>query len=319
MKDVSPDGWILPGAVRLEPGRNGLPRIAVATPLAEAHIYLHGAHVAHFCPRVGGAKEPFLFMSGSSWFEPGKPIRGGIPVVFPWFGRHRTDPAAPQHGFARLREWSLCGAEALPGGVVAVTLGLDSDDATRVLWPHDFRIEMRVEVGSMLSVELAVTNRSPVPFTYEEALHTYLALADARQAVIEGLDGPYVSTIGGGWVTHEDSPGPVFLAAETDRIYLGNRACVTVRDPAGRRALVVDREGSDAAVLWNPWIAKAKAMPDFGDDEWLFMVCVEACNVAEHAVTLAPGATHRLCTTIRAESQSVFPVANGESLPYRTC
>lgn len=301
MKGVSPDGWILPGAARLEPGRNGLPRVAVATPLAEAHIYLHGAHVAHFRPRAGPSTEPFLFMSGSSWFEPGKPIRGGIPVVFPWFGRRRDDPAAPQHGFARLREWSLRGARVLPGGAVEITLGLDSDDATRALWPHDFRLELRAVVGSTLSVELAVANRSAAPFSYEEALHTYLAVADVRQVVVEGLDGPYVSTIGGGRVTREDPTGPVRLVTETDRIYLGNRARATVRDPAAKRVLVVDREGSDAAVLWNPWIAKAKAMPDFGDNEWPFMVCVEACNVEDRAVTLAPGATHRLRTMIRAD------------------
>jgi len=61
-----------------------------------------------------------------------------------------------------------------------------------------------------------VVNRSAAPFSYEEALHTYLAVADARRVVVEGFDGPYVSTRGGGWVTREDPPGPVRLVAETD-------------------------------------------------------------------------------------------------------
>ena len=44
--------------------------------------------------------------------------------------------------------------------------------------------------------------------------------------------------------------------------------------------------------------AKAKAMPDYGDEEWPEMVCVETCNVNAHAVRLAPGATHTMTGTI---------------------
>ncbi|MCC7518175.1 MAG: D-hexose-6-phosphate mutarotase [Verrucomicrobiae bacterium] len=295
------DGWILPGAARLEAGEGGLSRIVVATPRTEGQIYLHGAHIGYHRPLEGPSRAPTLFMSRSSWFEEGKPIRGGIPVVFPWFGRRADDPTAPQHGFARLRSWTLRSAECRPDGTVAVVLGLESDPATRALWPHDFALELRAEFGVALSVELAVTNRGAAPFVFEEALHTYLAVADARRVVVEGFGGPYVDTSGGARTARKSPAGPIRLAGETDRIYSGHRARVTVRDPEGKRALVVEREGSDSAVLWNPWIAKAKAMPDFGDDEWPLMLCVEAGNVADCAVTLAPGATHRLRTRIFAE------------------
>lgn len=300
--NASSEDWILPGLVRREAGNNRLPRLAVSTPLAEAHLYLHGAHVTHFRPKAGPSTAPCLFLSGSSWFDAGRPIRGGIPVVFPWFGRRREDPAAPQHGFARLREWTLRGAECLAGGDVAIVLSLESDAETRALWPHDFRLALRVTVGTALSVELSATNLSPSAFTFEEALHTYLAVADARQVVVEGFSGPFADTSGGGWRVREEAAVPVRLAGETDRIYLGHRGRIVVRDPGGKRSLAVEREGSDAAVLWNPWIAKAKAMPDFGDDEWPFMLCVEAGNVADRAVTLPPGATHRLTTRILAEA-----------------
>lgn len=298
---MSAQDWILPGLARRETGENGLPRIAVNTPLAEAHLYFHGAHLTHFRPKSGPSTTPYLFMSGSSWFAAGRPIRGGIPVVFPWFGRRRDDPAAPQHGFARLREWSLRGAAPQPDGAVAVVLALESDAETRSLWPHDFRLELRVVVGNSLLVELRATNLSPSAFTFEEALHTYLAVADVRQVVVQGFHGPFADTSGGGWKIRQEAEGPVRLAAETDRIYLGHRNRIVVQDPTGKRALAVEREGSDAAVLWNPWIAKAKAMPDFGDDEWPFMLCVEAGNVADCAVTLPPGATHRLATRLLAE------------------
>jgi glucose-6-phosphate 1-epimerase len=38
-------------------------------------------------------------------------------------------------------------------------------------------------------------------------------------------------------------------------------------------------------------------MPDFGDDEWTGMVCVETANVLDDAVSLAPGESHTMTAT----------------------
>jgi glucose-6-phosphate 1-epimerase len=43
-------------------------------------------------------------------------------------------------------------------------------------------------------------------------------------------------------------------------------------------------------------------MPDFGDDEYPHMLCVESGNVRGDAVTLAPGASVVLSVTIESES-----------------
>ena len=74
------------------PGRGGLPRLVIRNPLAEAEIYLHGATVTHYQP---AGQKPVLFVSGKSAFEPGKAIRGGAPICWPWFGPHPTDPSQP--------------------------------------------------------------------------------------------------------------------------------------------------------------------------------------------------------------------------------
>ena len=94
----------LPDTVRIEAGQGGLRRVVVDTALAKAEIYLLGAHVTHFQPR---GQKPVLFMSGKSWFEAGKPIRGGVPICFPWFGPRQDGRQGPVHGFARLSEWEL--------------------------------------------------------------------------------------------------------------------------------------------------------------------------------------------------------------------
>src|SRR6202034_178268 len=111
----------IPGIVSIEPGRGGLARIAVTADQAEAHVYLHGAHVTHFRPRAG---QDVLFLSGKSLFEPGKAIRGGVPVIFPWFGAKADNAAAPAHGLARTTEWTLAEAAALANGSVTLTLEL---------------------------------------------------------------------------------------------------------------------------------------------------------------------------------------------------
>jgi D-hexose-6-phosphate mutarotase len=54
-------------------------------------------------------------------------------------------------------------------------------------------------------------------------------------------------------------------------------------------------------VVWNPWIAKAKAMPDFGDEEYKTMLCVESGNVADNALTLSPGESASLKVVLASE------------------
>jgi glucose-6-phosphate 1-epimerase len=79
------------------------------------------------------------------------------------------------------------------------------------------------------------------------------------------------------------------IAGEVDRTYQDSAATVEIRDPVLHRTLRVRKSGSKSTVVWNPWLAKSQRLPDFGDDEYLQMVCVESGNIAEHAITLTPG------------------------------
>ena len=289
----------LPGTIRIEPGHGGLRRVVIGTAQADAEIYLHGAHVTQFQPR---GQKPVLFMSGKSWFEDGKPIRGGVPVCFPWFGPRQDGKTGPAHGFARLLEWDLIGAQETRDGAVEINLRFASDAAPRKKWDSGFEVNYRVTVGTALGMELRVRNPSNQPMRFEEALHTYLAVGDVRQVRIEGLAGTSYSDRVGTPHTETEGAAPIRIVAETDRIYMDTQATCVVHDPGRQRRLVVEKTGSDTTVLWNPWIAKAQAMPDFGDDEWPAMLCIETCNVREHAVTLAPGQSHAMGAVIRVET-----------------
>ena len=95
-------------------------------------------------------------------------------------------------------------------------------------------------------------------------------------------------------------PGEVTITAETDRVYFHAFRGAVIHDPALKRDLVLDKTNSDTGVVWNPWIAKSHNMPDFGDDEFHRMICVETCNVDYDSPTLAPGQSHTMTTRLAA-------------------
>src|SRR5262249_2924492 len=124
-----------------------------------------------------------------SQFVAGRAIRGGVPVIFPWFGPRADAPSAPEHGFARVAEWFVESVGRSDDGSVAVVLGLDATDATRATWPHAFHLRHRVVVGKHVEMEFEVENRSRSSLTFEEALHTYLLVGDVREVTVLGLEG----------------------------------------------------------------------------------------------------------------------------------
>ncbi|HEX8297064.1 MAG TPA: D-hexose-6-phosphate mutarotase, partial [Chthoniobacteraceae bacterium] len=279
-----------------EAGLGGLTRLRISSALSEAGIYLQGAHLDHFRP-VDAA--PLLFLSDDSLFAPGKPIRGGVPVCFPWFGPHPQDSTLPAHGFARISEWEV---ESLTGSMAAgvtVVFRLTSNAETRALWPHDFVARLRIEATEQLVMTLEVENPSAIPIQFEEALHTYFEVSDVRQVSVTGLEGAAYFDKTDGMKAKHLSREPLLVVLETDRIFPANQARCIIDDPGSPRRIIVEKSGSNSTVVWNPWVAKAAALPDFGDDEWPRMLCIETANVTPDAVTLAPGARHAMSAIIR--------------------
>jgi D-hexose-6-phosphate mutarotase len=287
----------LDDALRFEEGKGGLTRVVIDTPASTGQMYLHGAHVTHFQP---AGQKPVLFMSTASHYASGKPIRGGVPICLPWFGPLAGQPDAPAHGFARLSAWEVESTERLSDGV-RITLGFHGKPGTSAFWSSEFEARYVVSFTSVLTMQLQITNLSNTPMRFEEALHTYLSVGDVKQVRVTGLEGvKYVSKVEGG--TFDGSHDPITITSETDRIYLNTQSTVKVIDPSMNRTIVVGKSGSDTTVVWNPWVNKSKAMPDFGDEEWPGMVCVETCNNTEDfAVSLRPGERHSMVATVSVE------------------
>ena len=283
--------------MRLEPGNGGLPRLRVShARTGTAEVYLHGAHVAAWQPL---GQSPVLWISRESQFAPDKPIRGGVPICFPWFGAKAGEPTAPMHGFARLRDWSLLEVTDR-GDDIVLRFRLTVGETGALSWTQPLVADYGVTIGSSLQLSLDVHNTGSRPLTFESALHTYFAVSNVREVAIAGLEGvEYLDKVAGMARRRQDD-APIRFAGETDRVYLDTTGPCVLDDPGRHRRIRIEKTGSRATVVWNPWIDKARAMPDFGDLEWPEMVCVETCNVGPAAVTLAPGASHVMAAAITA-------------------
>ena len=292
------DQFDIPNAIRFEDAPGGLVRAAISTPAADAELYLQGAHITNWTPR---GQRPVLFLSPKSLFTPGKAIRGGVPIVFPWFGARGDGKPGPAHGFARTTEWAVEGTKLRNDGKVEITLALAPNETTRGLGYASFLLRFRVTIGSTLEMELQTRNEASEALIYEEALHAYFAVADIRHASVSGLEGTTFIDKTDGFKRKKLGNEPLLIAKETDQVHLNTQATCAIHDPVWQRRIIVEKSGSDSTVVWNPWIDKTKDMSDMAPDGWQGMLCVETANAADNAVHLPPGASHKLTASIRVE------------------
>ena len=274
---------------------HGLVKARISLDNVTGELYLQGAQVTAWQPPD---ERPVLFTSPNSAFAPGRAIRGGIPIIFPWFGPSRHTPTAPQHGFARTATWHLDGVETAGSGSLTLTLSLADGDVGSPFWPEPFRAIYTVTFAQTLSLCLAVQNRAKHPIVFEEALHSYFAISDIAEVGISGLAGTSYIDKTDAARRKLQTTDLVTITAETDRVYLDTpRQCV-IEDRGWRRRIGIEKDGAASSVVWNPWAEKAAAMVDLGDPAWRVMVCVESGNIADNELRLAADAEHQMSAAI---------------------
>ncbi len=264
----------------------------VRTPHLE--LALQGAHLLA-CQLPGGNP---LFLSGTAVFAPDRSVRGGVPIIFPWFGDAPAASGLGPHGFARTSTWKL--TEQSPEGR-SVTLELTDTEATRALWAHAFRLIARFTLGETLEIELETTNTGPAPFEFEAALHTYFAVSDVRRIRVHGLEGATYLDKPDGFRSKRAGQDGIDFPDEVDRVYPNSEAELRIEDPDAGRRIVVGKRDSRSTIVWNPGGTKGEALADLGT-EWSRFVCVESANMGTDKLTLAPGASQTLHTTVRSVS-----------------
>lgn len=271
---------------QLKHGINGLPYFELRHPSgAQLNICLHGAHVTSWQDKDG---KELLFMSKKSFFQADKPIRGGIPIVFPQFG----DGPLPKHGFTRIQEWTLLETSLTNDGRAEAEFELKDNPDTFRLWPHKFRLELIYRLGEAeFEISFAVANTGNAELEFKNGLHTYFSAADINRVSIAGMAGADFIDLVGDKTVQRETREKITFERETDRVYPSAPDRVVLDDEGNRQKIIIEKRGMNDIVIWNPWAEKSKRMEDFWDEEYLKMVCIETGNLHQ-PLCLAPGAVH---------------------------
>ena len=291
--------FAITGQLEFAAEANGLVVARIANKHAQSAIALQGAHVMTFQPN---GEQPVIWLSPAAQLAPGKSVRGGVPVCWPWFGVHATESSFPAHGFARTAPWQVAASEMLPDGCTRITLELPQGAILSAQWPHACRLRLVVTIGKTLALELITENIGNAPFEIGEALHTYFTISDVDNIRITGLeDCAYLDKVEG--FRRKTQSGVVTIASEVDRIYVNTEADCLIEDCGLKRRIRITKRGSRSTVVWNPWIEKSAKMGDFGSATgYRGMLCVESANAAENIISLAPGMTHALRVVYSTEA-----------------
>ena len=279
----------------------------VRTASAELLVAQQGAQVLSY-QRHG--EHPLIWLSPQAAFSRGQAVRGGIPLCWPWFGDlarnpdevqalYQHDAPAPAHGRVRNLDWQLLGIDSTEQRVgLEFTCVRPEGDVPG--WPAGLELSLSLRLDPHLSLELITHNLGSQPVSLSQALHSYFAVGDIHQVEVEGLAGSRYRDSLDEWREHRQQ-GPVQIIGETDRLYLDVPEQVSIVDRAWQRRIIIEASGSRSAVLWNPWIDKAKRLSQFGDDAWQSMLCIETANVLDDVLQLAPGEQHCLSLSLWSE------------------
>jgi len=269
---------------------SGLAYIDADTPLCRASICLQGAQVVSFQAQ---GRPPLLWLSPAVVLAPGKAIRGGVPLCWPWFGPDRSGRSLPQHGFARTRAWNVLGSGSAAEGALRLSLGLTDDGATRSQWPHAFSLRLDLLLGRELDLHLTATNTGDSPWPWQAAFHPYLSVPGIVGCRLQGLGGLSYRDVTQGPGLQVQAEDALAVDRALDRVYQGSPDACTLHDAAGTTVFRFTKRSARDTVVWNPGPRPVSSPPDLPLESWADFLCVEALS-RDEPVELAPGAAAAL-------------------------
>ena len=268
---------------------------------AQATIALQGAQVLSWVIKKGpNGQQPVIWLSDDATFTPGKSIRGGIPVCWPWFGTHSDNNEAPAHGFVRAAAWDVIETKSLDAGQTRIVFRLPQTEVPSDLWPHDTELELQVIVGATLELNLITRNKGVEAVTISQALHSYFAVSDISDVTIKGLEDCQFIDALDGWQRKVET-APISIDAEIDRIYQNTKPVCVLADKGWQRRIKIETNNSQSTVVWNPWIDKSVRLGDMGEGGYLKMLCIETGNIADDGVSITAGGEHCLSVCYQVE------------------
>lgn len=279
------------GYLAFKEGPNALPIALITTPDATAAITPYGAQLLS-C-RFADQESDLLFLSEKAIFQEGTPIRGGVPICWPWFGSDPQQLNRPDHGLVRTRMWRVASSFVTPNRECIITFEITDSPETYALWPHRFRLTLKVTVGKQLTMELTTHNIGDAQLELTQALHTYFAIGDIAHTRITGLEGfVYTDKTDSGDEKREHDA--IHIDAETDRIYTTDGNEIVIQDDALNRNIRINSKGSNTAVVWNPWKRVCEQKADLMAEDYKKMICIETANAGNEIITIPAHESHTM-------------------------
>ncbi|WP_018143116.1 D-hexose-6-phosphate mutarotase [Alloscardovia criceti] len=265
----------------------------------------YAAHVLQWTPRSQAARLHGEFDNPSVIWQPSSiylaentAIRGGIPVIFPWFSNgyiHGADAQLqPKHGLGRVNYWtysSSSDAHHLQYTLSSADIAQDYPSTF-----GQFHAQYDIYFDEDLRLELSVFNDNDTAVDFEMALHTYFHVSHVRDIGINGLEGATYTDATDNFAVHTQDERSLRIAGEVDRIYDSIKDIVIV-DPSFKRSIHISTHGTTNTVVWNPSVS-GDAIPDMQPGEWTQFVCVEASACKEGALSIPPHANHTISQRI---------------------
>ena len=279
--------------------------VCVVAGIACAEIVELRTAVASCCVELEGARITSFKVEGKELLWNAEPIQltakdwahGGIPVCWPWFG---VNEKGEIHGYAWRRRFCIRNR----------CEGADRSEINLYLNSGGARLDYRIALSDVLTLELETTNIGTNDFRLSTGFHPYFRVAERDRSTVSGLDG----------LAFEDDPsrpapergvchGLLAMTASVDRIFKvlpksdGARCerpfAAKLTDGPDGGSVSVEAWGASDVNVWNPGFEKN--CPGFvPGDSWRRFVCVEPILVGSEdgLVVLKPGASRRLKMTV---------------------
>lgn len=268
--------------------RDNIQILHIDNAYACADISLFGGHILSFKPKHDDRER--LWVSQNALYDGINPIRGGIPICWPWFGAHSYNDGLPAHGYVRTQSWEILNTEETDTGT---TISLKPKTSAGKGLEGNAQLTLVIHIGKQLSIQLHTSNLGENPFTYHCALHSYFAISDIKQCELIGLSKQYSDKTRSFQMF--DTPQPYHFNEETDRVHQEQPKSISIMDEQFNT--VINSSGHDSIVVWNPWQEKSVSMSDMADDSYLTMLCVETAITQGQEVL--PNTTHILEQVIK--------------------
>ncbi|KAG6857572.1 hypothetical protein H0H87_000171 [Tephrocybe sp. NHM501043] len=216
-----------------------------------------------------------LFVSSKAVLDGSKPVRGGVPIVFPCFGApvHTEHTKLSQHGFARSEKWNW--GNVVMDNEAGVSLRLTLEPTEKILRVYHplFHLSYVVTLAEhQLSTDIHVTNTSISPqhvLEYQALLHNYIR-APANDVLVTPLQGlSYYDktepTAEGKATAKIEQRSGVDVRNFTDSVYEDASQNYEVTWPGG--GMSVRSVNLKDVVVWNPQ-AEGSKIGDMEDGGW---------------------------------------------------